>query len=145
MGMCCDQIKGYQMKVLDEYLELWKTSSHDDTVWERYISDEAYEKLPQELKDLGFRPYYTYPEYPDKDNIMLLYDGVMGKYAWLIYIVDIDYESDNESDPNETVNEMLKQIPVPSDIEEKMRKCYEIIFGKECKNQIFFQEMSHWH
>ena len=107
--------------------------------------NEAYKKLPQELKDLGFRPYYTYPEYPDKDNIMLLYDGVMGKYAWLIYIVDIDYESDNESDPNETVNEMLKQVPVPSDIEEKMKKCYEIIFEKECKNQIFFQEMSHWH
>ena len=40
MGMYCDQIKGYQMQVLDEYLELWKTSSHDDTVWERYISGQ---------------------------------------------------------------------------------------------------------
>ena len=145
MGMYCDKIIGYRMEVLDDYLELWEKTSHEDTVWQKYISDEAYEKLPQELKDIGFRPYYTYPDYPNKDNIMLLYDGVMGKYAWLVYILDIDYESNDESDENQELNEMLKQIIVPPIIEEKMKKCYELIFKKECKNQIFFQNISHWH
>jgi len=140
MGVYVDRITGYRMDVTKEFDE-----NDEERLWDKYIDENFLMKNSnKKLSEAGFIPYHNTPR-PGKDNITLVYDGMCGDYVWLVYIQDVDYYSDDQSDENKLVNDALKMVPVPDDVKKRMRECYKEIFKNECAKDIFMQEMCHWH
>lgn len=139
MGVYTDKIVGYMVDVTEEYNQI-----RDDSIWDNYIDDSNEKELQKELIEAGFKCYYSNQK-PTKDNIMLIYDGMSGKYAKLIYIKSIEYYSNDESDANDIINEALKTVPVPNEIKDRLEMVYSTIFNSNKKIEVYLQEFIHWH
>lgn len=103
-----------------------------------------YTFLFKELESLGFVLEKDISE-DMRDFITLITDGLNANYVWLVYVKTVNYES-NYFDEN-IKNELLKQYPIPEDIQKKLRRCYEIIFNKRSeesnKKNIYLQDIVH--
>lgn len=120
MGVYADKYFGYFMNVLDDYLK-------GEDMWDKFIDSDGI--ISEELKELRFVPYYARPKHGEGD-ITLLYDGMCGNYAKLVFVQTVEFYSADDSYTNEKVNEILKSSPVPTEVREQMEKVYDLIFGK---------------
>lgn len=116
--------------------------------YEKYQCFKDYSEytfLFKELESLGFVLEQDIGE-DMSDFITLITDGLNANYVWLIYVKSVNYEFYNFNE-DKAKNEVLKQFPVPEDIQQKLRKCYEIIFNKNSEEashkDIHLQDIVH--
>lgn len=133
MGVYVDKIVGYIADVTKEFEE----------IGDEVFSDNFEHALSKELADLGYKAYYS-KERPGENDIILIYDGMMGAYAKLIFIKSIEYYSSDETEPSPFINEALKMIEVPTEIREKMQGVYSNIFKRDNPIDVHLQQFSYW-
>jgi len=135
MGVYVDKYFGYFMDVTEEY-------NKSKQLWDDYYDGKMDNP---ELIALKVVPYYSDIKQKE-DDITLLYDGMCGEYSKLVLIKTVEKYSDDESEPNERANDMLKLVPIPPEIKERMEKVYKIVFG-ESQNcpTIYLMQFAHFH
>lgn len=162
MSISLEKFMGYRMDCTQETLNENGEMNFED--YEQFTDDydaKLYlEQHPEEkwkfekLKELGIvfqgdimRPWYQTP----KNNFFsFIQDGMNGLYSWLVYIENIEcpeFFDTFEEDVEKNIALSLTH-KVPKDIEEKMKRIYEIIFDstieEASKKEIKYQEMKHF-
>lgn len=160
MGVYVDQYVGYVVEVtpiLGEAIEKFgnnmRTLLGEDVFKEKYIDNEDVfrtifddgDDIPDALKKLRVKGHYG-EEQPGPGDIELLRDGMNGNYNYLIYIKEVERYSNNEEEPSRYINEMLRQVPVPMEVIDKVGAVYEYLFHKKLDSkQIYLQQIAHFH
>lgn len=142
MGIYLDKYFGYMLDVTEEYSKLCDEND-DDILFDKYISCKL-EQLDDNLKELGFVPYYFERKHREGD-IVLIDDGMCGEYSKIVYVKQAEKYCNDESDVS-IENEFFKILPIPDDIRNKILSVYEIIFGKPNKDlEIHLMKLNHYH
>ena len=162
MSISLEKFMGYRMdctkETLDEDGEMNFENYEqftDDYDAKLYLDQHPEEKWKfEKLKELGFiyqgdivSPWYQ----EQKCNFFsFIQDGMNGLYSWIVYIESIECTEfiDTFSEDEEKNKALSLTHEVPKDIEEKMRKIYEILFDSKAeeanKKEIKYQEMKHF-
>lgn len=133
MSVNANRFVGYTLDITDEFMKAYK---EDDNMYEKWIdtcSDSDLERKAY-LKGLGFKSYYNKDL---KDNIILLYDGLNGQYAKLVYVIDYSIWSecdDMEENIINSINKLLSKTSISLSTVEHFKSVYKAIFNKECTN-----------
>lgn len=162
MSISLKKFVGYRMDCTKETLDedgKMEYESFDKFTFE-YDAKHYFEKHPEEkwkydkLKELDFvfQDEIIDLWYQEQKNnfFSFIQDGMNGLYSWLVYIENIECpEFFDTFEEDEEKNKALSLThEVPKDIEEKMRKIYEIIFDSTIeeanKKEIKYQEMKHF-
>lgn len=113
--------------------------------YQHFKDYSEYTFLFKELESLGFVLEQDTSD-DMSDFITLITDGLNANYVWLIYVKTVNYDFYDFTE-DEAKNEVLKQLPVPEDVQQKLRRCYEIIFNKRSeesnKKNIYLQDIVH--
>lgn len=160
MGVYCDQYVGYVVEIsplMDDLINRLNSNMKqllgEKEFHEKYIDDYDVFSIifndgvgiPEELRALKVKGHYADDE-PGPEDIEILTDGMCGEYNYLILIKDVDRYSENEDEPSKYVNEMLRQVPVPQDVIDRMSAVYEYLFHKKLDPKwIYLQQIAHFH
>ena len=151
------EIKGYRMDCSEETI---KNGYLDFDSYEQYFDDYFKEKYLQKhpedtwkfqkLKELNFVFYANidFDFHKDKFGFFtFIQDGRDGRYSWLVYVENGKRTRIFENIEEDTEKNIALAIThkVPKEIDEKMRKIYEIIFNtsieESSKKKIRYQDM----
>ena len=105
MGIYLDKYFGYMLDVTEEYSKLCDEND-DDILFDKYISCKL-EQLDDNLKELGFVPYYFERKHREGD-IVLIDDGMCGEYSKIVYVKQAEKYCNDESDVS-IENEFFKR------------------------------------
>ena len=162
MSISLEKFTGYRMDCTKETLNENGEMNFED--YEQFTDDydaKLYlEQYPEEkwkyekLKEFGFvfQDDIISPWYQEQKNnfFSFIQDGMNGLYSWLVYIENIEcpeFFDTFEEDVEKNIALSLTH-KVPKDIEEKMKRIYEIIFDSTFeeanKKEIKYQEIKHF-
>lgn len=139
MGMYVDQYVGYMVDVTEEVDALGKDIN--DLLWYTLFMDDN--PMPKDLETLGVKATFA-DDSPNTGDIEVIFDSNSGRYAKIVLIESVDRYSDNESKPNDLVNEALKKTPVDKEKIEKLAKVYECLFKKPMQKEVYLQQFARW-
>lgn len=146
MSVSIERYIGYFMDCTSESM---KSDYSHNYEFKYSAKRNLHESQLKELENLGFR-FIDCIDESHKDYITLIVDGMNGNYVYLAYIesrYDEFYNLSDESD--KIINKSLSKTPIPSDIQDRLERCYEIIFkdndiNKRNDKEIVYQQFSHW-
>lgn len=141
MGMYLDKYVGYVMDIEEEIQEVVKDGRWD-YFFETYVIDDN--PIPESLKKLGLKTRYD-EEGLGKGDAELLIDNVSGKFSYIIIIEQVERWADDYSVESPLVLEAMAKQPVSSEISDRIKEIYKILFGKETDKNIYLTKVNHYH
>lgn len=141
MGMYLDKYVGYVMDIEEEIQEVVKDGRWD-YFFETYVIDDN--PIPESLKKLGLKTRYD-EEGLEKGDAELLIDNVSGKFSYIIIIEQVERWADDYSVESPLVLEAMAKQPVSSEISDRIKEIYKILFGKETDKSIYLTKVNHYH
>lgn len=138
MSIYCDKIVGYSLDITEEFSKNVENSR-------RWI--EGDECKEYEFSSLKFE---CYDNLTSNNKVTMLYDGLSGKYCKLVYIIDFDKETEEEENNDDlinSINNLLKDSPVPFSVKQTMKNIYRAIFGTDLNktSSIKPEYIVHWY
>lgn len=133
MSVNTNRFVGYTLDITDEFMSAYKENEDMYEKWIETCSDNDLERKAY-LRGLGFKSYY---DKDLKDNVILLYDGLNGQYAKLVYVIDYSVWSecdDMEENIISSINKLLAQTKIGLSTIGHLKAVYKAIFNKECTN-----------
>lgn len=133
MGVNVNRFIGYTLDVTDEFI---KASKEDEKIYDKWIdnchnNDSEYKDY---LKRIRFKSYY---DSDLENNITLLYDGLNGEYAKLIYVIAASKWSDcDDMEENiiNAINKLLAESKIGIPLIDHFKTVYKELFNKELTN-----------
>ena len=162
MSISLEKFTGYRMdctkETLDEDGEM-NFEDYDKFIFgydaKHYVESHPEEKWKYEkLKELGFvfqdEIIDSWYQKQKSNFFSFIQDGMNGLYSWLVYIENIECPEFFDTFEEDVAKNIALSLTheVPKDIEEKMKRIYEIIFDstieEASKKRIDYQEMKHF-
>lgn len=137
MSVYCDKIIGYSLDITEEF-------NKDKTNLRGWI--EGDKDKEDKFSSIKFE-YYN--NLTSDNKVTMIYDGMSGGYCKLVYIIDFYKETEEENNDEliDSINNLLKDSPVPFSAKQTMKSIYRAIFGIDLNktSSIKAEYIVHWH
>lgn len=133
MSISCNKFVGYSMNIMKEIEDL-DTETKNDIIYDLEKGNKY-----------GLSLYWGSGKLKTGD-IVILYDGLSGEYAKLLYVVAVSYDAyeDDTEYFTSSIQELLKKVEVPNDVRTSMLKVYYNIFGNIISKEIITDYIVHY-
>lgn len=137
MGVYAHNFHGYSMDVTEEYRKVKEDYYH---IFD--LDEPDKEKTYNNLIKIGVKPYWMNNGSFVKGDITLLYDGMSGKYAKLIYIINEENYANNEYEEEFVLKDKINDMSAKL----KLREVYKNLFNEsDEEKEIELIRFSHYH